>query len=833
MNSLKLTFRVLARTPLLSLVVMLSLGLGIGANTAIFSLLHQALLRTLPVSRPHELMIVTAPGVPRAGMKAVGRSGGDDAVFSYPMLRALEQDPRGFEAIAGFRTEWATVSTGSQTTSGEAILVSGGYFHLLGVRPEIGRVLEPADDRGNGEPVVVLSHDYWQSRLGGRRDVLNQAIRVNGRMYTVVGVAEKGFRGVTLGEQPQLFAPVARKGVLTPAWDGREEWDTYWLYLIGRRKSGFTPERAEAELNGVYAALIEQQVRTVEQKRTEEYRQRLLRSRLKLAEGRLGVGDLRGDLKTPLTVLMICAVIVLLIAAANAANLMLARVAQRRKEIAIRKALGAGQWAIARQVLLEALVLSGGGALFGLLLAAWTLDGLVALMSSVQESGETLSAALNPMMLGLSLITAMLTGLLFGIYPAFTAPQGVGAGVIREAAWGSSEGSGGAKVRRALVGVQVGLAMTMLLPMGLFLKTLVQLTRTDIGIRTAGLVTFEIAPELNGYTPEQSRALFGKLETALQNMPGAEAATASVMSVLSGNMWGNRVHVEGRPPDDRESQALVNAVSPGYFGKMGIPLVAGREFQQSDTAPGMNSAVVNEAFARHFFGGANPLGRSFSEPARQGRRQFQIVGIVRDTKYASLRERPQRVYYLPYQQSNIAGSLVFYVRTTLPRETAFRQIRAIVREHDPDLPVDRLRTIGEQIALSAASERVIVQLSAAFAILATLLAMLGLYGVVSNSVTRRTREIGIRMALGARTGRIGAMIFGEVAWLAAAGMAAGLPMALWLGKYSQAQLYGVEWSDPAVIAASVACLAVAAAAAALVPVRRAARTSPVEALRYE
>lgn len=833
MSHVRLALRVLARTPLLSLVVMLSLGLGIGANTAIFSLLHQALLRTLPVSQPHELMIVATPGIGRAGMKAVGRSGGDDAVFSYPMLRALEQDPRGFTAVAGFRTEAAIVSAGGLTTSGEAILVSGRFFSLLGVRPEIGRLLEPADDRGDGEPVVVLSYDYWQSKLGGRRDILNHAIRVNGRMYTVVGVAQRGFRGVTLGENPQLFVPVARKGLFTPAWDGRQEWDTYWLYLLGRRKPGLSPEHAEAELNAVYAAWIGHQVKTTEMKRTEEYRQQLLKSRLKLADGRLGVGDLRGDLETPLTILMICAALVLLIAAANAANLMLARGAQRQKEIAIRKALGAGQWVIVRQVLVEALVLSAGGAVLGLLLGAWTLDGLVALLSNVQESGETLSATLEPMMLGFSLLTALLTGLLFGVYPAWAAARGGESGSMKEAAWGTSAGARGVRVRRILVGAQVALALIMLLPMGLFLKTLIELTRTDIGVRTAGLITFEIAPELNGYTPEQSKMLFRKLEAALGAMPGAESATASVMSLLGGNVWGNRVLIEGRPPDDRNAQAYVNAVSPGYFGKMGIPLVAGREFTEADTAPGANSAVVNEAFVRRFFEGTNPLGRTFSEPSRKGRRQFQIAGVVRDSKYAYLREGPRPVYYLPYQQSDIAGSLVFYVRTKLPSQTAFRQIRSIAREHDPDLPVDRLRTIENQIALSAASERVILQLSAAFAILATLLAMLGLYGVVSNSVTRRTREIGIRMALGAPTGRIGAMVLGEVLWLVVLGIAAGLPAALWLGKYSQSQLYGVQWTDPFILAAAAGILASAAAVAALAPARRAASTSPVEALRYE
>lgn len=834
MSDLRLAFRVLARTPLLSLVVMLSLGLGIGANTAIFSLLHQALLRALPVSQPHELMIVTTPGSQRAGMKAVGESGGDDAVFSYPMLRGLEKSPRGLAGVAGFRTFQANMAFAGQTISGEACMVSGGFFELLGLRAEMGRLIEPADDRGAGEPVVVLSYDYWKTKLGGRRDILNQGIRVNGRMFTVVGVAQQGFQGVTLGETPELFLPVTFKPVMTPGWDAREEWDVYWVYLLGRTKPGLSRERAEAELNAVYAPLLEEQVRVAEQKRPGDYRKRLLETRLRLADGGLGASQLRDDLKTPLSVLMICAALVLLIAAANAASLMLARAAQRQREMAIRTALGAGRGAIMKQVLVEALALSVGGAVLGIILGAWTLDGLVALMASTQRGGETVSGSLEPLMLAFSVAVSLATGVLFGIYPALAAARGGEAASMNEAAWGTSASVGGARVRRILVGAQVALSMTLLIPMGLFLKTLVELTRTDLGIDRNNLITFEIAPELNGYTAAQSRELFRKIEAALDSMPGSEGATASVMPMISGNMWGNRVSTEGFDESQRaDAQSFVNAVSPGYFGKMGVALVAGREFEERDSAPGVSNAVVNEAFARHFFAGKNPIGRTFTVQPRSGKRLLQVVGVVRDTKYADVREPARRVFYLPREQAEIAGSLVYYVRSKLPAETTFRQIRAIVREHDPDLPVDSLRTMDEQVARNIGNERLILHLSAAFAVLATLLAMLGLYGVVSNSVTRRTREIGIRLALGAQTARIGAMVFAEVGWLTAAGMAVGVPMALWLARYSQSELYGVEWKDPLIAAAAGLCLAIAAGAAALIPARRAARTNPVAALRHE
>lgn len=833
MSNLRLAFRVLARTPMLSLVVMLSLGLGIGANTAIFSLLHQALLRRLPVAKPHELMIVTTPGAARAGMKAVGESGGDEAVFSYPMMRGLEKDPRGFAAVAGFRTFQANMAMGGQTISGKACMVSGRFFELLGIAPEMGRLIEPADDRGAGEPVAVLSHEYWKTQLGGRRDVLNQAIRLNGRLFTVVGVAPAEFQGLTLGEKPTLYLPITFKPVMTPGWDAREEWDTYWVYLLGRRLPELTRERAEAELNSVYAGLLEEQVRTTEHKRSEEYRTRLLATRLKLAEGGIGASQLRDGLRTPLTVLMICAALVLLIAAANAANLMLARAAQRQREMAIRTALGAGRWTIMKQVLVEAMLLSCGGAALGLILGAWTLDGLVAMMATTQQAGESLTSRLDPLMLAFTIAVALLTGVLFGVYPSYAAARGGESATLKEAAWGSSVSAGGARMRRLLVGAQVALSMTLLIPMGLFLRTMVELTRTDLGIRRDRLVTFEIAPELNGYTVEQSRTLFRRLEASLNAMPGSEGATASVMPIVGGSSWGNRVWTEGFEDERADAQAYVNAVSPGYFGKMGIALVAGRELSERDAAPGVSSAVVSEAFAKHFFAGKNPVGRVFTTRQRAGKRQFEIVGVARDAKYAELRETPRRVFYLHREQVEIAGSLVYYVRTRLPLDTTFRQIRSIVREHDPDLPVDSLRSIEEQVARNIGSERMIVQLSAAFAGLATLLAMLGLYGVVSNSVTRRTREIGIRLALGAQTRRIGGMVFREVGWMTAAGMLAGAPMALVLARYSEAQLFGVEWKDPVVAVCAALSLAAASCIAAYIPARRAARTNPVEALRYE
>lgn len=834
MSQIKLAFRVLSRTPVLSFVVMLSLGLGIGANTAIFSLLHQALLRTLPISKPHELMIVTAPGIGRAGMKAVGESGGDDAVFSYLMMRGLEEDPRGFAAIAGFRTFQANMALGGQTISGEASMVSGRFFELLGVKAEMGRLIEPEDDRGAGQPVVVLSHDYWRTKLGGRRDVLNQSIRVNGRIFTVVGVAQQGFRGVTLGESPNLFLPISFKPVMTPGWDGRDRWDVYWVYLLGRRLPQFTKERAEAELNAIYNGLLQEQVRVAEQKRPEDYRKQLLQSRLKLSDGGVGASQLRDSLSTPLSVLMVCAALVLLIASANAANLMLSRAAQRQREIAIRMALGAGRWVIMKQILVEALLLSFGGAVLGVLLGAWTLDALVALLASTQRVGESLTGRLEPSMLGFSVLVALACGVLFGIYPAFASARGAEAASMKEAAWGSSAALGGTRIRRILVGAQVALSMTLLIPMGLFLKTLVELTRVDIGVNRDRLVTFEVSPELNGYTPEQSRALFRKLETAFDRMPGSQGVTAAVMPMLRGMSWGNRVSAEGFEEGQRaDAQAFVNAVSSGYFSRMGVPLMSGREFEERDSAPGVSVAVVNESFAKHFFPAKNPLGRSFSIQQRDGKKQLQVVGVVRDTKYAELRETPRRVFYLPREKAEIDGALVFYLRSNLPTETTFRQIRSIVREHDPDLPVDSMRTMEEELARSTGGERMIVQLSAAFAVLATLLAMLGLYGVVSNSVTCRTREIGIRIALGAQKARIGAMVFREVGWMTTAGVAAGVPLAFALARYSQTQLFGVEWKDPGIAIVATVCLACSAALAALVPARRAAQTDPIEALRHE
>jgi predicted permease len=834
MRRIRFALRTLGKTPILTLVVVLSLGLGIGANTAIFSLFYQMILRSLPVERPEELVLLSSPGDFKSGRSSADDAGGMDSIFSYRMFRELEKRPQGVTAVAGFRSIGANLSFQNQTVNANATLVSGAYFPVLGVKPLFGRLIWREDDvHGSGNAVAVLGYGYWKDRLGGRPEVLNQPIRVNGQVFTIVGVTPRGFTGTTLGSDPDVFLPLSFKPRLTPGWDGTDRYDDYWLYLFARLKPGGTRLQAETGLNTLYAGLLEDQAKTI-RGRDAAYIQRFLESRVSLREGKQGQSSMREESRTPLHILMAATGLVLLIAMANAANLLLARSAQRRKELAIRAALGASRRDIMGQLLTEALLLSAGGGLAGLVLASWTLNLLLAEVGGGETPIYFLTARLEWPVLLFSLALAMLTGLLFGLHPAFEAARHGVADTLKDDSGHASSSRGSARVRKLLVTMQVAVSALLLIPTGLFLKSLVNLLHLDLGLKTDNLVTFRISPELNSYKPEQSRALFERVEEQMAAIPGVRSVTASMVPLIAGSNWGNNLTVEGFASGPQaDTFSMFNLVGAGFFGKMGIPLIAGREFTERDSLAGGKVAIVNQTFARHFFGSGNPLGRKFCPGRGKVTPDIEIVGVVKDTKYSSVKQKPPRLYYTPWRQSKDIGSISFYVRTALEPAQVIPQVRRVMSSLDRDLPLQGLRTLDDQIRQNIMADRLVLELAAVFAILATVMAMLGLYGVMAHSVTRRTREIGIRLALGAGIGRIRYMILRELLVILVAGLATGVPAALALARLTESQLFGVTSRDGIVIAGAVAALAVAALLAGYFPARRATRVNPVQALRYE
>jgi putative ABC transport system permease protein len=827
MARIRFAIRSLSKAPLLSLVVILSIGLGIGANTAIFSLMHQMLLSTLPVVRPAELVVITSPKEFKGGRNSTDNSGGMDSIFSYPLFRELEKRPQGMSGIAAFRALGANLSFRNRTTPGMILVVSGGYFPALGTTPWMGRTLTEDDDKGAGNPVAVLSYGYWVDRLGGETNVLNQPLRVNGQSFTIVGVAPKNFTGTTLGNEPDVYVPLVFKPLLTPHWNGTDRWNDYWLYVFGRPQPGYSRAQAEAALNGVYAGLLEVQTKMpgfYYGKRLD----RFLKTRLRFKDGSQGQSETRDQTRVPLIILMSATVLVLLIAMANAASLLLARSAQRRRELAIRAAMGASRGELMGQILTEALLLALAGGVAGLALAVASLKLLIAAFA-----GETPVHFLTPQLewpvLLFGLVLTVAAGVLFGLYPAWDAARSSLATTLKDESGQSSGTVGSARVRQALVCAQVMVSAILLIPTGLFLKSLVNLMHVNLGMKTESVISFAVSPALNGYSPERTHALFERIENEMAALPGAQGVATAMVPLIAGNNWGNDIKVVGAKDTPQHNNSRLNEVGPGFFGKLGIPLIAGREFTESDTLAGPKVAVVNQTFVARFLEGRSPLGARFSV----GKTEFTIAGVVKDSHYSSVKDAPPPLYYSPWRQDKEVNSLYFYVRSALPEAQMAPQIRRRMATIDSDLPLAEVRTMDDQIRRNVRTDRLVLQLAVVFAVLATALAMLGLYGVMAHSVTRRTREIGIRMALGAGPGRIRGMVMRELLLILGAGLIVGVPAAMAMAHLTEAQLFGVTARDATVIAGAVLALALAAAAAGYLPARRASRVSPLEALHYE
>jgi predicted permease len=831
-GTLKHAFRTLFKTPFVTAVAIISLALGIGANAAIFSIFEQMLMRPLPVREPRQLVNLSAPG-PKPGSQSCSQAGDCETVFSYRMFRDLEEKQTVFTGIAAHRSFGANLAYQKQTLNGDAMMVSGSYFPLLGVQPALGRLIGPADDQTIGAGfAAVLSHDFWQTRLGGDPGVVNQTMVINGQHFTIVGVAPEGFSGTTLGARPHVFVPITMRGLMEPGFRDFDNRRSYWVYLFARLKPGVSIEQAQTGLNAIYKPIIHDVEAPLQTGMSEQTMGRFKTKQVLLEDGRRGQSSVHEEAGTPLKLLFGVTGIVLLIACANIANLLLARGANRAMEMAVRLSLGARRWQIIRQLLIESVVLALLGGIGSLLVAKWTLGMISSIMP--EEAAGTFTTEIRPPVILFAALLSIGTGLIFGMFPALHSTRDDLISTIRANTGQLSGARAAARFRTSLVTVQIALSMALLVSAGLFIKSLVNISKVDLGLKTENVVTFGVSPELNGYSNERSAQFFLRLEEELRAIPGVTGVTEALVPLIAGSNWGSDVQVEGfKSGPDIDSNSRFNMVGPNYFKTLEVPLIAGREFTPADVVGAPKVAVVNEAFAKKFNLGRDAVGKRISSGGRNEALDVMIVGLARDAKYSDVKDEIPPVFFRPVRQDSTIGAINYYIRTALQPEPLIGTVRTVVAKLDPDLPLENLKTLPQQVRENVFLDRIISTLSAAFAGLATLLAAVGLYGVLAFTVAQRTREIGVRMALGADSGRVRMMVLRQVGLMTAIGGIIGIAAAIALGKYAGSLLYGLEGHDPIVVIAASIVLALVALIAGYIPARRASRVNPMQALRYE
>ncbi|MCA1562281.1 MAG: ABC transporter permease [Acidobacteria bacterium] len=829
MADLRLALRGLRRSPLFATVAILSLALGIGANTAIFTLIDQILLRKLPVTAPDQLVMLFQQG-------SHNGSNMGSRMHSYPLYQDLQQRAEPLAEVLCRRLVPASISVDNQTERVQAEMVSGNFFSMLGVKAAAGRVFNSQEDDQayQGHPVVVLSYDYWTSRFARDPGVLGKKILVNNYPMTIVGVSAEGFAGIDPAQSPQIRVPVLMKPVMVPDWTWVHMSDrrTRWVQVFGRLKPGYTVESAQAPLQGLFMQVRAHEMTLPAAKDWSSYsREQFMKGRMNVVSAAMGYSGLRNDFSTALIVLMCMVGLVLLIACANVANLLIARGFMRQKEIAVRLSLGASRGRLVRQLLVESLVLSFAGGVVGLGLAVVLTRGLLALIPS---EGQPLLITADPdlRILGFTLGLTFATGVIFGLLPALRASRPDPWTTLKDT-MGSIAGTGGSLfLRKGLVTAQVALSFLLLFGAGLFVRSLQNLKTTDTGVVLDNLITFQVSPALNGYDGPRAVQFYAQLLDRLRSAPGIKSAALASVSILSGSEWDSSMSVEGhRAADGEDMQAFMNALSPGYFETMQIPFLEGRDFKQMDLKDDATVAIVNRRFANHFFPGKSAVGKRLGFGSRPDTKlTIEIIGVVADSLYEGPREGVRRQVFVPnWGPTGVA----FYVRTTTASSAAYSLVRNEVRQLDSSMPVYEMKTLEAQLDETLLTDRLIALLSAGFGLLATVLASIGLYGVMAFVVARRKKELGIRLALGAQPGGVIWLVMREVLLLLTIGLAVGIPAAMALGRTVSTQLYGIEPYDPSIAVATTVLLTGVAAVAGLIPAHRASRIDPILALRYE
>ena len=831
MKKLKFALRTLAKAPVVTVIAIISLALGIGSTTAIFSIFHNILMQPLPVPHPDQLVNLGAPP-PKPGNDSCGMEGSCDDVFSYAMFRDLEKSQNVFTGVAAHVFFGANLAYRGQTTTGRGILVSGSYFPVLGIQPALGRLIGLADDRAVGSsPVVVLSYAYWRTRFDASPDVVNQTIIVNGEQFTIIGVTPQDFEGTALGLMPDIYVPITMRGFTQRDAKSFEDRRNYWAYLFARRKPGVSIDKARSGINVQYHAIINDVEAPLQKGMSDQTMLKFRAKQVTVEPGYRGQSELHTEARTPLVMLLTVTGLVLLIACANIANLLLARAASRAGEMAVRISIGANRRQLVAQLLGESCLLAVLGGLAGLIVARSTIDAVTSFLPSDMPIRFHFSLELSALLFAAALTIG--TGIAFGLIPALHSTRPDVLTALKGQSGQPSGARSAARFRWALATVQIALSMMLLVSAGLFTKSLYKVSRVDLGMNIESMITFGVSPRLNGYKPVQSIAFFQRLEEGLRGEPGVTGVTASVVPILVGDNWGNSVRVQGfNAGPDTDTNSRFNAIGPGYFYTMGVPLIAGRQFTESDAVGAPKVAIVNEAFAKKFNLGLDAVGKRMgSGPGND--LNMEIIGLVKNAKYSEVKKETPPLYFTPYRQMESIGNISFYVRGAMDSKRLMSMVQPLVARHDANLPVEDLRTLEQTVHNNVAVDRMISVLSAAFAILATILAAIGLYAVLAYTVAQRTREFGLRMALGSAPAGVQRLVLRQVGFMTLIGSILGIGAAIGLGHLAESLLYQMKGYDAPVLIASAFVLALVALAAGFVPAYRASQVDPMQALHYE
>jgi predicted permease len=829
--------RMLAKSPGYSAVAVLSLALGIGGNTAIFSLIDSVILKMLPVSNPRELVALSDPT--ESGVW-IGTSDGERSILSTREFEGLRDRTQTFSGIMAAQSQMGGQNASVNGEPPEEIhtrLVSGNYFTVLGAHTLVGRAFSAADERGPGSaPYAVLSYAYWQRRFGGAFSAIGTHVRVAKADLTVVGVAPPNFHGEQVGAAPDAWIPLDMQPQLMPGrmWleddPGHIAEKVMWLQVIGRLKPGVSRQQAQANVDVVFKQIVSEEFSLLSRSQPD-----ILKQSLKLHDAANGVSSLRGDFADPLYVLMAVVALVLLIACANVANLLLARATARQKEIGVRLALGAGRARVVRQFLVESLVLAAAGGLAG---AAFAAAGVKLLVRMVSSASDPLVLDIRPDLKVLLFTTGvcLFTGLIFGLAPAWQSSRVNVSRTLKEAGRGLTGSSARIGLGKILVIGQIAISVMLLIGAGWFVRTLRNLENVDLGYSRDRLILVGVDLLSAGYSGDRLPEAYENLRDRLARIPGVRTVAYSGNGLFSGSESGDEITVEGYTSKNRQDlSSAFDRVSPGYFAGVGIPMLLGRDIGPQDVASAESVCVVNETFAKFYFRGSSPIGKHVTDEFPDTRKTFTIVGVARDARDHSLRRDISRRFYLAARQplGDYSPHMNYEIRTIGDVAPVIEASRKAILAFDPAIRVGAPKTMEMIMDDNLRQQRIIAQLSTVFGALALLLASIGLYGVLSYGVARRTNEIGIRMALGAQGGSVVRMVLRETVVLIAIGLVVGVPASLACARLIQSKLFGLKPADPLTLAAALGVLIAVALASGWIPARRASKVDPLIALRYE